>query len=1220
MRRYIPGFILDHAQAEERAGSLAAHTMFIDISGFTAMTHALMKNGKEGAEVLSEVINRVFTPAIDAIYVNGGFVATFAGDAFTAVFPADRTPAASCLLAARQIQAAFLRDGLQQTRFGSFHLTVKIGLSGGEVRWGILENPTQNAFYFRGAAIDGAAAGEPRSGTGEIVCPGHYLDDIPPEHRTPRNDTHWLLLPVADLPPLTAPPMPPEEDYGAFVPRAVLNLTSRGEFREIVSCFLSFAETPDFAGHMADVITLAGEFGGYFNKIDFGDKGGVALILFGAPIGRERLQERALAFALAVQDIPGFTMRMGITYGTCFTGIVGSERRCEYTAIGMVVNLSARFMMKAQWGDIYTDRFIHKSEHERFRIDFLAEQMFKGFAEPIPVYLLHERREDNREVSFDGPLAGRTHELTRLREALAPLREGRFGGIVYVDGAAGIGKSRLLWQLRRELNPESFSWFHRPCAEVLRKSFNPLEHWLRLYFQLSDQADGAANRCRFENTLYVLIQSTIDLELRAELARTQSLLGALVGLHWPDSLYERLDARSRYENTLDALKTLIKAESRQRPVVLEFDDALWMDEDTRAFLAALCRHVSDYPILMFVASRYQDDGSPLNLNLGCTPAQRVRLAELDADAGRALLTARLRLALEDKTAELPDSTFHLVWGKSEGNPFFMEQILLFLQENGHLNERHEPLHRDVEIPSQINAIIIARIDRLADEIKETIKTASVLGKEFLLSILTEMLRSLDIPFDMQHLDQVIEEGETENIWNPVHEIRYIFKHALVRESVYEIQLRHRLRQLHRLAAETIERLYESDLRPHYADLAWHYDTAEVVSKAIAYMRLAGLEAKHDFLNQQALHFFSRHIELLLSRLGVQMDELAGFHPDEDDREDTAALFDALLERKYLLQLTGDNAAAEQTALAALALAGSLADDERLGKAHLDLANLRRTQGSYDEAMSALQQAQLLFEHTGNRQMTGLVHLDRGVTLFYQGRQTEAFEDFQRELEIFEALGDKPRIAEALGNLAVLYRFGGEPEKSMSFLRRQLIIATEIDDKIQIARVQSNIGWVFEGQGDSEQALSFYEKSLAGNRELGLKAEIVRLLDNIGYANQQLNRHAKALEYHRAAFEMAAESGDADSMTNITLNIGHVHKALADLDAADRQYNEAADMIKRWNLRYALPELLIERADLRLRQGRPAEARTLCDEGLRVAEEIGSAEFISKGRALMEKLS
>ncbi len=140
MKKLVPAFILKNYKNQLFNGNFEAFTMFIDISGFTAMTQSLMRNGKEGAEILTLIINKIFTPSIDAIYENGGFISTFAGDAFTAIFPLQKSNAISIIHSAVSIQRIFREIGLQRSRFGEYDLSVKIGLSFGKVDWKIFRN------------------------------------------------------------------------------------------------------------------------------------------------------------------------------------------------------------------------------------------------------------------------------------------------------------------------------------------------------------------------------------------------------------------------------------------------------------------------------------------------------------------------------------------------------------------------------------------------------------------------------------------------------------------------------------------------------------------------------------------------------------------------------------------------------------------------------------------------------------------------------------------------------------------------------------------------------------------------------------------------------------------------------------------------------------------------------------------------------------------------
>jgi len=174
MRNLIPHFIQEQYQQQQFEGEFDALTMFVDVSGFTATTQALMKQGHEGAEVLAFILNDVFARMVNTVYEHGGFISVFAGDAFTAMFPLRRELAADdiwarhVLACADHVQAIFRRRGIQTTPYGQFTLQVKVGLSRGKVEWGIV-GKTEKAYFFRGAAIDGCAASEHHADKGDIV-------------------------------------------------------------------------------------------------------------------------------------------------------------------------------------------------------------------------------------------------------------------------------------------------------------------------------------------------------------------------------------------------------------------------------------------------------------------------------------------------------------------------------------------------------------------------------------------------------------------------------------------------------------------------------------------------------------------------------------------------------------------------------------------------------------------------------------------------------------------------------------------------------------------------------------------------------------------------------------------------------------------------------------------------------------------------------------------
>ncbi|MEA1972811.1 MAG: adenylate/guanylate cyclase domain-containing protein, partial [Candidatus Cloacimonadota bacterium] len=416
MKNFVPSFIIERLNnSPKSSGSLKAFTMFIDISGFTSMTQTLMKKGKEGSEILTTIINDIFTPSIKSIYDHHGFITTFAGDAFTAVFPKSKSTAKHLLSSAFEINQIFAKIGNQTSRLGNFQLEVKIGISFGDVKWKIVSNENQNAYYFRGDAINNCAFSEHRCEKGDIVFDKELLAFIKNDsfdyQQIANEINHYLIKPSKIIGikkyDISSKKNNTTKTMGKFVPKEIMQTKVKGEFRDIVSCFISFQESNRIDDLITHMLNLAAKYGGYLNKVDFGDKGGVALVLFGAPTVKEKLLERANNFILEVQELDNYSIRAGITFGKVFAGFVGSEIRSEYTALGEIVNLSARFMMKAKWGQSYLDRRIYTNVKDSYNIKELAPEKFKGISGKIPTFLLLSKKQSSLEKQFTGKIFGR---------------------------------------------------------------------------------------------------------------------------------------------------------------------------------------------------------------------------------------------------------------------------------------------------------------------------------------------------------------------------------------------------------------------------------------------------------------------------------------------------------------------------------------------------------------------------------------------------------------------------------------------------------------------------------------------------------------------------------------------------------------------------------------------------------------------------------------------
>jgi class 3 adenylate cyclase len=514
MHRLVPQFILDNYQAQNYHGSFQAVGLLVDVTGFSNMTDVLAQHGLHGSEVLANGMRRVFDPMIQSVIEHGGFVVGFAGDAITALFPMDG-PAEeayiNALVAALRIQEHRSQNASFVTPYGQFNVSVKIGLGTGEARWRIV-NATDNnraTYYFRGTAIDEAVLALSLSKSGDIIlCPELHesLGNLVSGHYSGK---HLRLIKFSGEMPPPAPidmPQPNPDHLRVFCSDEVGSHDHTGEFRPAVNLFMGVPQDANqeiqLEGFIQKVFLLQDRYGGLFSRVDIGDKGTNLLMFWGAPIAQENDVERALNFFLELLKETKAPLKAGITYRQAYAGYMGGAIQEEYTCYGWGVNLSARLMMAAGPGEIWTDEEIARQAERRFGLQHVGQQKFKGFAQEQNVFKLLKRKEDDRLV-FSGEFVGRESELETLNRFIGPLWSGGFAGMLTVVGEPGIGKSRLIdaFQFSETFKDDKAYWAVCQTDEIIRQSLNPLRYWLKRYFNISEAIDEMENKRSFDEKL-----------------------------------------------------------------------------------------------------------------------------------------------------------------------------------------------------------------------------------------------------------------------------------------------------------------------------------------------------------------------------------------------------------------------------------------------------------------------------------------------------------------------------------------------------------------------------------------------------------------------------------------------------------------------------------------------------------------------------------------------
>jgi class 3 adenylate cyclase len=583
------------------------------------------------------------------------------------------------------------------------------------------------------------------------------------------------------------------------------------------------------------------------------------MALFGVPAALEdaplracraalSIQERIAAAGDAIESQHGVRpqMRIGINTGPVVVAQVRDGT--SVTALGDAVNLASRLQTLAEPGKVLLSEATHRLVQGLVEAAFAGAHAIKGKAEPQKVYRLDALRQG--AARFDAALSrgltayvGRDQELEALERGLEAIGS----GIQVIDlvGEPGIGKSRLVHEFRAQLARERAHVLSGSCSpDGQQTPFLAFIEVVRGAFQVSaGEAEWAVAEKLAEGL------KTLGLDS----AQNRGLLLNLLGLKVPEDALTGLDGVLVGLRTRELLQQLLEARCRLTPVVMLFEDLHWIDSVSEELLAKIA--ASDEPLRLLIIHTRRPEYQP-------PWAGQPRVTTLPLEPLTARETSRIveaRLGVET----LPEALAKLVAEKAEGNALFAEEIASFLLERGVVRKTEAGLEFDAAavaaaLPTSVQALLTARIDRLAPEDRKLLQAASVIGRRFESELLAAVAGATSsgvegrlaalATLDLVHRDE--KAGD------------HVFKHALGRDALYDSLLSAPRRALHLRIAEEIERRSGNRLAEVAEALAHHYSQTERTDKAFAYLAMAGAKSLGVYSLDEARSHFSSAIALL----------------------------------------------------------------------------------------------------------------------------------------------------------------------------------------------------------------------------------------------------------------------------------------------------------------------------------------------------------------------
>lgn len=1117
--KYLPWFTLKKLQEEQTVQEFYAVVLYLDIAGFTSLTASLMSHGVGGAEKLSDIINRLFTPVIDTIHCHHGFVNNFAGDALAAIFTCTETNKEEVKLRAIHAALEIIRiiSNIETNIESSESVAVRLGLSYGRLQWGLLGDQ-KKTWYLKGDAIEKSVLLQAEAKTNTVNIDTSAYSALPgsnPEvfDSTQKNIslsiTHFFDKELP--PPLSVNTIADTKLVAPFIDYRLRENKAMAEFRYVISVFIAFkrfAAAEELNTFFIDIMNTAEEYQGYLSSVDFADKGNTMLFLFGMPVSYEDNNKRALDFSDALHRIYQDFIAIGIAGGHVYAGDVGSKTRAAYTAIGAGVNLASRLMSKAEWGQTLVH--LEDFEYKAYVTQNLGNHELKGFNEKKEIIQLSGKKEEETIIKYHDQFRGRETECSLIENYLSLTSKTTNKKALYVVGAPGSGKTRLVIEAIKNFSSEKRSipdLIYLKADGILRKSLNIFTTWFHQFFKEFDLNPNENSQYEIRLKEYItkklnpFLQKAGDNKAAAEnmhrnLLEKSSVLASTIGLYWPGSLFDRLDPQAKSENVEEIIKEFFEFTSFANQQVMFIDDAHVLDEDSMRVLSRIIQsEVRTKPDIIF-AGRLQDNQELPDLpGIQTTEKNILRLKGLSIKETREKITEMLGAYPDDKLVDF-------IFARSSAIPFFIEQLLMYMLEKQlltHNGQSWQMKNEQIEVPGKLQSLLISRIDRLSQPMRQVLRLASVMGTNFDAEVLGQILGS---NYD---LAQYLQRGESQNLWIPESESRYFFQSDMLQQAAYEMMLPQERKEKHNAISQSLVELYGNNA-VYYADIAYHAAKAENTPMAKEYYYKAAEFAKNNYKNEKALQFYHQLLNY--------SSEIA----------ETLKINLAMID---IYEVTGDYQLGIDKASKTLAQAEEQNLDEICIKTAIKIIALQQKAGGYPEALQAADKAlSIYYKNDFNKPiLEAEAILLKGRTLWSRGKYRDSIDELKHATELYRAAGNAHGEALSLYYTGVNFRDLSSYDEAMQYYRASRELFERENDLRYVTYPVYDIAVLYQYRAELEKARKNFESVLKKYHEIGYRSGISATLLNLGLIKMRTTSLEAARHDLQEALFIAREIGE-----------------------------------------------------------------------------------------------
>jgi class 3 adenylate cyclase/tetratricopeptide (TPR) repeat protein len=886
--------------------------------------------------------------------------------------------------------------------------------------------------------------------------------------------------------------------------------------------------------------------------------------LFGAPVAHENDPERAIRATLEMQTAfePwqqqvnqkygfDFQLRIGINSGAVIAGKVGSDLHMDYTVIGETVNLAYHLQLAAEPGFILVSRDTYRRTRTLFEFTVLPPLTIQWLPQPIQAYRPLTLRLQPQPPGFQPPLIGRGHALAHMEKALANVINGHRLGVILLTGEAGLGKSRLADEFRQAVLPAQAQVYQGHCLTYARSTplyviASLVRHTLSLPETTPDELQIEALRSRLQHL------NLPDTDLTPYLAHVLGLLPAAPEL---ENRIRLLDEAMLLRQTHAALRRLLLAQAEHGPAVIILEDLHWIDSASLEFLKYFFQTTPHAPLLVLLISR-PTGGDPTLLRplIDSAAGEPGRFIDLPLSPLNAAEGQLMADHLIPQTSARAWALKRHIVARAEGNPFFVQEILRMLIDQGGLIRSADtgawevtPPANDLlkQTPGSVKGLILARFDRLPENSRQALQKAAVLGPKFTAPMLRQLL-NLPPEAPAPHLD-ILLAREFLIVTSFRGQPGYKFQHALLQETVYSTLLNRDRAKIHGRIAQIIENspLWLAEERVEL--LAYHYTQSDAPARALPYLLTAADKAAQRCAYETAIDRYRQAAALTASS------------PEEADQ----TYLRVRLGLGRALKFTGNFTEAAQIftdVLETFPLSSQPVPAPSQIETLRQLADTRQREGQFDEALTYLESGlrSLNGHRTTETNRLWQAILDRMAWIrFRQGKLDDA-----RRLAL-EASGDESinghdpmRLASLYNTLGGIAWQQGHLSQAVTYVEHSLQLYEQTGYLWGTAIAYGNLGVLYNCLGNWLRAVECHEQAQAVQQIIGNPEGLAVSLDNLGLLHMSMGHHTQAGQDLAQGLALRTRLGDMWGMAQSHSNLAYLALVEGHLDTANQHVSQA----------------------------------------------------------------